>query len=141
MGLIWRPPTHTPGPDFAIDPYFKLGNSQDTRLGAAGNKVADRGVPNTGDLRQILKRLQLDVVANVTANVASGKLQTGVRQVPNLSVGPLGVELFGDGCRAGMSQAYRAHDPALLSLAWMSSIFAGTVRNRWCFTHHRSEGL
>ncbi|CAB0505249.1 hypothetical protein FRC0475_01103 [Corynebacterium diphtheriae] len=97
---MWRP-THTPGPVFAIDPNFKLGNSQDTRPGAAGNKVADRGVPNTGDLRQILKRLQLDVVANVTANVASVKLQTGVRQVLNLSVGPLGVELFGDGLSSG----------------------------------------
>lgn len=92
---------HTPGPDFAIDPNFNLGNSQSTWPSAAGNKVADRGVAKTGDLRQILKRLQLDVVANVTANVASGKLQTGVRQTPNLSVGPLGVEPFGDGLSGG----------------------------------------
>lgn len=92
---------HTPGPDFAIDPNFKLGNSQSTRPGAAGNKVADRGVSNAGNLRQILKRFQLNVVANVTANVASCKLQTGVRQVLNLSVGPLRVELFGDGLSGG----------------------------------------
>lgn len=100
-GPYVAPLAHTPGPDFAIDPNFKLGNSQDTRPGAAGNKVADRGVPNTGNLRQILKRLQLDVVANVTANAASGKLQTGVRQVINLSVGPLAVEHFGDGLSSG----------------------------------------
>ncbi|MBG9309475.1 hypothetical protein [Corynebacterium belfantii] len=50
-GPYVSPLAHTPGPDFAIDPNFKLGNSQDTRPGAAGNKVADRGVPNTGDGR------------------------------------------------------------------------------------------
>nr|WP_253255096.1 hypothetical protein [Corynebacterium striatum] len=91
----------TPGPDFAIDPNFNLGNSQDTWPSAASNKVADRGVSNTGNLRQILKRLQLNVVANVTTNIASGKLQTGVRQVLNLSVRPLRVELFGDGLSGG----------------------------------------
>ena len=91
----------TPGPDFAIDPNFNLGNSQDTWPSAPSNKVADRGVSNAGNLRQILKRFQLNVVANVTANVASSKLQTGVRQVLNLGVGPLRVELFGDGLSGG----------------------------------------
>lgn len=91
----------SPGPDFAIDPNFNLGNSQNTRPSAASNKVADRGVPNASNLRQILKRFQLNVVANVTANVASGKLQTGVYQVLYLGVGPLRVELFGDGLSGG----------------------------------------
>lgn len=93
--------TQTSGPDFAIDPNFNLGNSQDTWPSAASNKVTDRGVSNAGNLRQILKRFQLNVVVNVAANVASGELETGVRQVLNLSVGPLRVELFGDGLSGG----------------------------------------